>query len=91
MHKRRAHASVRPHEARGRASLRSNWLAALVMLGGFTTLAGTLGSRIFYRRIEPTIERLFVPIAQAPDAFDSALAFYSYLFPQLLTSVSSFY
>lgn len=55
------------------------WLAGGAVLAGALALA-----RPFYARLEPGLTRLFWGLAQAPDAFPDARAFFSYLYPQLL-------
>ncbi|MFZ0546273.1 MAG: flippase, partial [Candidatus Promineifilaceae bacterium] len=57
-------------------------LAGLAFWGGLLLLIGLFLSRIFYGNLEPVIERLFLGLAQAPDAFPDARAFYSYEFRQ---------
>ena len=57
------------------------WLA---FIGGILTLVGLLASRLFYTQLEPTIERVFVGMANATSAFANARAFYSYTFWQVL-------
>ena len=54
--------------------------AALAFWGGVTTLVGLLLSRIFFVQIEPLVERVFLSLAKAPDAFLDHRAFYSYEF-----------
>ena len=67
------------------SSLQSPILLALVAFGsGVFLLAGLFASRIFYRALEPTVERVFVGLALAADAFPDARAFYSYELRQLL-------
>ena len=61
------------------------WTAVGLLITGILTLVGLLISRLIFGRIEPLINRVFEAIAQAPDAFASGRAFYSYLFPQVLT------
>ena len=60
------------------------WLGAGALAAGGLLLAGLAGSRVFYDRLAPMIERLFLGLAQAPDAFPSAAAFYSYQAANLL-------
>ena len=55
-------------------------LAALAFWGGLLTLAGLALSRVFFARIEPLVERLFLGLALAPNAFPDHRAFYSYEF-----------
>lgn len=57
------------------------WIAFVV---GLLTLAGLLLSRVFYARLEPMIERVFLGLANATVGFGSARAFYSYTFWQVL-------
>ncbi|MGB1249240.1 MAG: oligosaccharide flippase family protein [Candidatus Promineifilaceae bacterium] len=57
----------------------------LLLLTGILTVVGLFISRIFFAQLEPIINPIFEAIAQAPDAFASGRAFYSYLFPQVLT------
>jgi len=56
------------------------WSAALAFWGGAVTLVGLLLSRIFFARIEPLVERVFLSLAKAPAAFPDHRAFYSYEF-----------
>ena len=55
-------------------------LAALSFWGGAVTLAGLAFSRVFFAQIEPLVERVFLSLAKAPDAFPGHRAFYSYEF-----------
>lgn len=57
-----------------------NILAGLAFWGGLVTLAGLTLSRLFFARIEPLVERLFLSLALAPNAFPDHRAFYSYEF-----------
>jgi O-antigen/teichoic acid export membrane protein len=59
-------------------------VGALFLTGGVGVLMGLVGSRLFYDQIAGGVERLFMGLAQAPDAFPSADAFFSYTFWQLL-------
>jgi O-antigen/teichoic acid export membrane protein len=52
----------------------------LAFWSGLLLLAGLFLSRVFYPNLEPFIERLFLALAQAPDAFPDTRAFYSYQF-----------
>jgi O-antigen/teichoic acid export membrane protein len=54
--------------------------AALAFWGGLVTLLGLALSRIFFAQIEPLIERFFLSLAKAPEAFPGHRAFYSYEF-----------
>ena len=58
------------------------WLA---LAGGGLTLLGLLLSRLAYERIAGLVERVFLGLAGAADAFPSAEAFYSYQFGNVLT------
>ncbi|MCI0578726.1 MAG: oligosaccharide flippase family protein [Chloroflexi bacterium] len=58
-------------------------LAGLAFWSGLGLLLGLFLSRAFYPALAPTVERLFLGLAQAPDAFPGARAFYSYEFRQL--------
>ncbi|MCP5094700.1 MAG: oligosaccharide flippase family protein, partial [Chloroflexi bacterium] len=58
------------------------WLA---FLSGGAVLVGLVVSWLFYARVEPIIERLFLGLANATTAFPSTAAFYSYQFWQILT------
>jgi hypothetical protein len=62
-----------------------SWLAAATFWGGLLLLAGLLLSRLAFDSLEPAIERLFLGLAQAADAFPDTRAFYSYQFRQVLT------
>ena len=55
-------------------------LAALAFWGGIATLVGLALSRVFFARIEPLVERVFLSLAKAPAAFPDHRAFYSYEF-----------
>jgi O-antigen/teichoic acid export membrane protein len=57
------------------------WIA---VLGGTAILLSALVSRLAFTTIYPVVERLFLGLAQATDAFPSAEAFYSYQFWQVL-------
>ena len=63
----------------------SRGLSRLLMVGGAAGFAGLWVSRLIYGQLEPIVERVLTGLAQAADAFPSAQAFYSYLFPQLFT------
>ncbi|MGD8855546.1 MAG: oligosaccharide flippase family protein, partial [Chloroflexota bacterium] len=67
----------------GRRSLVS-WLAAAMFWSGVGLIAGLLLSRLAFSSIEPVVERLFLGLAQAADAFPDARAFYSFQFQQVL-------
>jgi O-antigen/teichoic acid export membrane protein len=58
-------------------------LAGLALGSGVLLLGGLFASRALYGSLEPAIERVFLGLAQAPDAFPHARAFYSYQFRQL--------
>ena len=53
-------------------------LASLAFWGGLATLGGLSLTRLFFARIEPVVERLFLSLAGAPSAFVDHRAFYSY-------------
>lgn len=57
--------------------------AALWLLGA-GALGGALLGRLAYGRLEPLFTRIFLDLAQAPDAFPSTRAFFSYVLPQAL-------
>ena len=59
-------------------------LGALALAGGGLTLLGLLLSRLAYERIAGLVERVFLSLAGAADAFPSAAAFYSYQFWNVL-------
>ena len=59
-------------------------LAWLALLGGLLTLGGLLLSRVAYGLVEGLVERVFLGLAGATDAFPSAVAFYSYQFWNVL-------
>jgi O-antigen/teichoic acid export membrane protein len=54
--------------------------AALAFWGGLATLIGLTLSRVFFVQIEPLVERFFLSLAKAPEAFPGHRAFYSYEF-----------
>jgi O-antigen/teichoic acid export membrane protein len=60
------------------------YITALALGGGTIGIAGLLISRAFYGRLEPWVERLFLGLAKAPEAFPDASAFFSYEFLQLV-------
>ncbi|MCO5206496.1 MAG: oligosaccharide flippase family protein [Anaerolineae bacterium] len=64
---------------------RGRLVGITLIVVGAVILGGLFVSRAVYPQLEPVVERVFTGLAQAPDAFPSALAFYSYLFPQILT------
>ncbi len=53
-------------------------LAGFAFWSGVLLLAGLLFSWLFYDNIEPLVQQVFLGLAKAPEAFDSARAFYSY-------------
>lgn len=55
------------------------WVAGGGLLG-----AATLAARPLFPRLEPGLTRVFLGLAQAPDAFPNARVFLSYLYPQFL-------
>jgi O-antigen/teichoic acid export membrane protein len=55
-------------------------LAALTFWGGLATLIGLVLSRVFFAQIEPLVERFFLSLAKAAEAFPDHRAFYSYEF-----------
>jgi len=59
-------------------------LGTLSLGSGLAGIAGLFLSRLFYDRVEPVVERAFLELAGAPEAFPDARAFYSYEFRQLL-------
>lgn len=66
-----------------------NWpvvtvLGWVAVLSGLAVLLMTIISRLAYSTVSPVIERLFLGLAQAADAFPTAAAFYSYQFWQVL-------
>ncbi|MGW8318512.1 MAG: oligosaccharide flippase family protein [Candidatus Promineifilaceae bacterium] len=81
----------RPAGGRGRSFLTLGAEPLMgALLGGLAFWAGAglvavlLLSRVLYARLEPAIERLFLGLEQAADAFPNTSAFYSYEFEQLL-------
>ena len=58
-------------------------LAGLAFWSGTLLLLGLFLSRGFYGRLQPIIERIFLGFAGAPQAFPTAVAFYSYEYRQL--------
>lgn len=73
---------MRPLMLSGKPSL-ITLLGGLSFYGGLLLLATLLTSRLFYGELEPAIERLFLALSHAADAFPTARAFYSYEFQQL--------
>ncbi len=65
-----------------------NLISKLVAYGslvsGLLFTLATFASRPFYPQIASTVERLFMGLAAAPDAFPNAELFYSYLYPKML-------
>ncbi|MDT8304327.1 MAG: flippase [Anaerolineae bacterium] len=59
-------------------------LAGVAFWGGLLLLFGLLLSRFSYGALEPFVERLFLGLKRAPDAFPDTRAFYSYQFRNLL-------
>ncbi|MEM8858257.1 MAG: hypothetical protein AAGD96_08055, partial [Chloroflexota bacterium] len=59
------------------------WSAGLAFWGGIFGLIGLYLSRMMWGVTEPILEPIFMGLAQAPDAFPTTAAFYSYLFPQV--------
>ncbi|MEW5989104.1 MAG: oligosaccharide flippase family protein, partial [Chloroflexota bacterium] len=59
-------------------------VARFTLLAGLLILLGLALSSLFYGRLEPFVERIFLALALAPDAFPDARAFYSYEFRQVL-------
>ncbi len=53
---------------------------ALAFWGGMGTLTALLLSRLFFTGVEPFVERAFLSLAKAPEAFPDHRAFYSYEF-----------
>jgi O-antigen/teichoic acid export membrane protein len=74
-------------ETKNRISLQSlvSLLGWLATVGGILLLVGLGLSRLAYGRFQPIVQRLFLGLAGAPQAFPNADAFYSYTFWQLLT------
>ena len=62
----------------------ARWLARLSVAAGLLLLVALLLSRLFYGQVADVVERLFLSLALAPDAFPHARAFYSYQFANLL-------
>jgi O-antigen/teichoic acid export membrane protein len=54
--------------------------AALAFWGGIVALVSLALSRILFVQIEPLVERMFLSLAKAPEAFPDHRAFYSYEF-----------
>jgi len=54
--------------------------AALAFWGGVVTLVGLALSRAFFVQVEPLVERAFLSLAKATEAFPDHRAFYSYEF-----------
>ncbi len=59
-------------------------LAAFSFWGGVLLFAGLWISRLIYPTLEPGIERVFLSLAKAPEAFPDVRTFYSYEFPWIL-------
>jgi len=57
-----------------------SFLAGLAFWGGVATLGGLGLSRVCFGRWEPLVERVFLSLAKAPEAFPDHRAFYSYEF-----------
>jgi O-antigen/teichoic acid export membrane protein len=55
-------------------------LAALAFWSGLLTVTGLILSRVFFAQFEPLVERFFLSLAKAPEAFPDQRAFYSYEF-----------
>lgn len=55
-------------------------LAGTAIAGGLLVLLGLLFSWLFYDTLAPLLERIFLGLAKAPEAFPSVRAFYSYQF-----------
>ncbi len=68
---------------RARRSTLARWLGLGLVVVGVAVLLGLAASWLGYAQLEPTIERVFMSLALAPEAFDSARTFYSYLFWQV--------
>lgn len=66
---------------RGRAA---RPLAVVALVGAGVLAAGLLISRLAYATFAPLVERVFLGLAKAPEAFPTAEAFYSYQFGNLL-------
>ena len=67
-----------------RGSRWAKWLGLAAFAAGGLVLGGLALSWAGYGRFEPAIERLFLGLALAPEAFASTRAFYSYTFWQVL-------
>lgn len=61
-----------------------SWLAALAFWAGMLLLAGLLFSWLAFASLEPAIERIFLGLAQATDAFPDTRAFFSFQVEQIL-------
>ena len=74
------------NDAPGRLSPRraATLLGRLALAGGGLALLGLLFSRLAYTPIAALVERVFLALAGAADAFPSAEAFYSYQFWNVL-------
>ncbi|MCK5923314.1 MAG: hypothetical protein KAG66_20415, partial [Methylococcales bacterium] len=57
--------------------------SGLVVFAGIFTLIGLIASRFLYPSLEGSIERLFMGLALAPDAFANVRQFYGYEFWQV--------
>ncbi len=67
----------------------SRWrsaLAGLTMAGGAAGVIGLVLGRLFFDCLEPTIEKIFLGLAKAPEAFPDVRAFFSYEARQLLVA-----
>ncbi len=74
--------------ASGQWSVVSRRVAKLIgwaaLISGGLTLTGLLLTRLFYGQVAGLVERVFLGLAGAADAFPSATAFYSYQFWNVL-------
>ncbi len=59
-------------------------LAYCTLLAGLLLTIAILATRPLYPQIAPTVDRLFMGLAAAPDTFPNADLFYSYLYPKML-------
>jgi O-antigen/teichoic acid export membrane protein len=59
------------------------YIGGLAFWAGLALLIGLLLSYLFYNSLEPTIERIFLGLERAADAFPNTAAFFSFEFQQI--------
>ncbi len=70
-------------QGRRRAPTVHTTVTALALVGGGLGLTGIVLARVWYGRLEALVQRLFLGLAKAPEAFPDARAFFSYESMQL--------